>query len=203
MNLAMQCAKPTGYTPPTPLLENLLRSPLPSRIWPRNSAPGRKRMKRKEQARRNFTSAVCSLQLSRLLGKNGKKMETTSTKHSRVVSIQDKSTTIADEYWGGRFALEILAIFRKKTTAALFFLGQDYLPCQDVTGHSNYSMTQHDSAMTATVRWPTLARRLFGSSQMMTSGTEPAAPKGKQKAEEIHPVHPEWLEWFYMILPCI
>lgn len=25
------------------------------------SAPGRKRMKRKEQARRNFTSAVCSL----------------------------------------------------------------------------------------------------------------------------------------------
>lgn len=28
---------------------------------PRHSAPGRKRMKRKEQARRNFTSAACSL----------------------------------------------------------------------------------------------------------------------------------------------
>ena len=85
-------------------------SPLPSQIWPRNSAPGRKRMKRKEQARRNFTSADCSLQLPRLLGKKlEKKMETTSTKHRRVVSVQDKSTTIADEYWGGRFAQKKLS----------------------------------------------------------------------------------------------
>ena len=71
-----------------------------------------------------------------------------------------------------------------KITAALFFLGQDYLPCQNVTGHSNYSMTQHDSAWLPLLDDPPWRGASSAAPKWWPQALNPQLPMGNRRQKK-------------------